>query len=203
MDFVKEAWYWQLPDGRVWSTAASSFVDAAVAQAWAKATGLSQIPPSPVDAEGQRTLHGLQDALVFYGLPLGELTPSQTLAEQLAQIDAETSTAILAGFPYDINGKTLHFSYKLEDQQNFADTANAATLATMGVPGVPQSVTWNGWEHAKDAEDNTTRQLVRLTLTPQEFLALYLQGALAHKATCMELGGQRKAALEAESETVA
>ena len=128
--------------------------------------------------------------------------PAPTLAEvrsaKIAAIDAETSAAITGGFDFPVNGEILHFSYDSNDQQNFADAANAAILGQMGVPGVPQSVTWNGWKVEKDAEGNAlSRSLARLDLTFQDFLGLYMAGALAHKAACMERGGLRKAAVDA------
>lgn len=116
------------------------------------------------------------------------LTPEQLHAQKIAQIDAETSAAILAGFDYPVNGQTLHFNYDAFDQQNFADTANACLLAKSGVAGLPTSVTWNAYKTG-------TGELVRLTLTAEQFLALYTGGALAHKAACMEAGGAKKAAL--------
>ncbi len=106
-----------------------------------------------------------------------------------ARIDAETSAAILGGFDYAVDGETLHFSYDAFDQQNFADTANACLLAKSGAQGLPASVTWNAYR--------ASGELVQLSLSADEFLALYAGGALAHKAACMAAGGQRKAALEA------
>ena len=110
----------------------------------------------------------------------------------LKQIDESTGARILAGFAFQPEGQDtpLHFSYDLFDQQNFADAANAALLAQAGTPGVPESVGWNAYH-------TDTGELVRLTLTPAQFLALYVAGALAHKATCMEAGGRKKAAVEA------
>lgn len=105
-----------------------------------------------------------------------------------ARIDAETSAAILGGFDYAVDGETLHFSYDAFDQQNFADTANACLLAKSGAQGLPESVTWNAYR--------ASGELVQLSLSADEFLALYAGGALAHKAACMAAGGQRKAALE-------
>ena len=139
-----------------------------------------------------------------YGpLPEGwSLTPppptlEETRAAKIAQIDAQTSAAITSGFDCAVGEQTLRFSYDAHDQQNFADTGNAATLATIGVPGIPASVTWNGWKITRNEEGKEiSRALVRLTLTPQEFLSLYMGGALTHKATQMEIGGQRKAAAE-------
>ena len=106
-----------------------------------------------------------------------------------ARIDAETSAAILCGFDYAVDGETLHFSYDAFDQQNFADTANACLLAKSGAQGLPESVTWNAYR--------ASGELVQLSLSADEFLALYAGGALAHKAACMAHGGERKAALEA------
>lgn len=117
-----------------------------------------------------------------------QLTPEQELARKIAAIDYDTSQAILAGFNYTINNQTLHFNYDSFDQQNFADTANACLLAKSGIEGLPQSVTWNAYDQAGN--------LVRLNLTGEKFLELYTAGALAHKAACMEQGGQKKAALE-------
>ncbi len=105
-------------------------------------------------------------------------------------IDSETSSSILAGFDYEVDGEILHFSYDSFDQQNFADTANACLMQKSGAENLPATVTWNAYK--KDGS------LVRLELTADEFLALYAGGALAHKAICMAAGGEKKAALELE-----
>ncbi len=107
-----------------------------------------------------------------------------------AAIDAETSAAILAGFDFEVAGEALHFSYDAFDQQNFSDTANACLMHKAGAAGLPTSVTWNAYR--------PSGELVRLSLTADEFLPLYAGGALAHKAACMAEGGAKKAALEAE-----
>ena len=122
-------------------------------------------------------------------------------ARAVEAVDRGTSAAILRGFDYEIDPgtgtpETLHFSYDNFDQQNFADSANVALLSLSGpkARGLPASVTWNAYRnHTPDAGG----ELVRLTLDPAAFLALYTGGALAHKAARMEEGGQRKAALEA------
>ncbi len=109
-------------------------------------------------------------------------------AVQREAIDAETSAAILAGFSYEVAGQALHFSYDRDDQQNFADTANACLISMSGAGGgLPSVVTWNGYDGDGD--------LVRVTLTAEEFLKLYA-AALNHKAACMAAGGARKAELE-------
>ena len=115
-------------------------------------------------------------------------------AEAISRIDAATSAAIIAGFGYEVDGETLHFSYDSFDQQNFVDSASVATLSLSGQQGLPTSVTWNAY---RNYTPETGGELVRLDFTPQTFLALYMQGALAHKGLQMEIGGQRKAAIEA------
>lgn len=119
---------------------------------------------------------------------------SKLRTSALSRIDSATSAAILSGFEYEVEGEALHFSYDEHDQQNFADTANACLLTLSGVDGLPQSVVWNGW---KNHNAESKGDLVRLTLNAQTFLTLYSGGALVHKATQMEIGGQRKAAIEA------
>lgn len=107
-----------------------------------------------------------------------------------ARIDAETSASILAGFDYAVDGTAYHFSYALDDQQNFSDTANVCLMKQAGMSGLPDAVTWNGYTvPGKD--------LVRLTFDAPGFLALYAGGAMKHKNETMQRGGERKAAVEA------
>ena len=65
----------------------------------------------------------------------GRHQPEQTKS----LIDAETSAAIRAGFDYAVDGATYHFSYALDDQQNFSDTANVCLMKQAGMPGLPDS----------------------------------------------------------------
>lgn len=128
-------------------------------------------------------------------LPEGAITskPEKTLEEvkslKVSQIDNETSSSILAGFDYEIDGVTYHFSYDSFDQQNFSDTANMCQLAMMSPEGLPSSVVWNSY-----LPDGT---LVQQTFDAQAFLDLYTQGAMVHKSTQMNTGGQRKATVQA------
>lgn len=116
-------------------------------------------------------------------------TIDEVKASKLAAIDAQTSAAIMAGFDYEIDGVTYHFSYDAFDQQNFSDTANMCQLALAGTQGLPTSVTWNSY-----LPDGT---LVQHNFDAQSFLTLYVTGAMKHKATKMVIGGQRKAAVQA------
>lgn len=136
-----------------------------------------------------------QEAAANYQPPTEAELLAKAKAKAALTVDAATSSAILAGFDYSIaveeggQPQSLHFSYDSFDQQNFADTASVAILASSGAEGLPTSVTWNAY----DADGG----LVRLTLTPATFLTLYTAGALTHKATQMEIGGQRKVQAEA------
>lgn len=131
--------------------------------------------------------------------PVPEPSPEEILAEaklnKKQQIDSETSNAILAGFNYNVNGENLHFSYDSFDQQNFADTANVSMLAmsTSEMSELPSSVTWNAY---RNYTHETGGELVRLTFNAISFIELYIKGAIAHKATQMEIGGRRKALVE-------
>lgn len=107
-----------------------------------------------------------------------------------ARIDAETSAAIASGFDYAVGGVTYHFSYALDDQQNFSDTANVCIMKQAGMPGLPDSVMWNAYT----VPDN---ELERLTFDAPGFLALYAGGAMKHKNGTMQRGGERKAVVEA------
>lgn len=153
-----------------------------------------QFDPAAIEAD-REIVTGRDGKLYFKGDE-----PGPTPEELIAQIDAETSAAILAGFQHTVQGQDLHFSYDPMDQQNFADTANASTLVKMGVPGLPDTVTWNGWDIERDQDGKEiSRTLVRLILSANEFLELYLNGALTHKAVQMEIGSQKKAALTGDA----
>lgn len=123
-----------------------------------------------------------------------EPTNTPTLDElktaKKAQIDAETSAAIAAGFDYAVDGVTYHFSYDSFDQQNFADTANVCLMKQSGMRGLPDSVTWNAYTVPGG-------ELERLTFDASGFLALYAGGAMKHKNEAMQRGGERKAEVEA------
>ena len=116
-------------------------------------------------------------------------TLEELKAAKKARIDAETSAAILAGFDYAVDGVNYHFSYALDDQQNFSDTANVCLMKQSGMLGLPDSVTWNAY--------TPDDELVRLTFDASGFFALYAGGAMRHKNEAMQRGGERKAAVEA------
>jgi len=123
--------------------------------------------------------------------------PEPTVDEKIAQIDAHTSAMIMRGFDFIVNGNKYRFSYDQFDQQNFSDSAIVAQMVLAGVQGLPPDITWNAWELEIDPESGqfVDRILHRLTLTWNDFLVLYTQGALTHKITQMEIGSQKKAAL--------
>ena len=116
-------------------------------------------------------------------------TLEELKAAKKARIDAETSAAILAGFDYAVDGVNYHFSYALDDQQNFSDTANVCLMKQSGMLGLPDSVTWNAY--------TPDDELVRLTFDASGFFALCAGGAMRHKNETMQRGGERKAGVEA------
>ena len=123
----------------------------------------------------------------------------QRKKQKVAQIDAETSSAIMAGFECDATPpdtgtpELLHFSYDEFDQQNFADAAVSMQLATASDGVIPTTTPWNAYRnHTADSKGD----LVILQLTAETFLPIYA-AALNHKATKMAEGGQRKAAVAA------
>ena len=132
--------------------------------------------------------------------PEPEPEPLDTVkARKLAAIDAETSSAILAGFTCEATPpdtgvpELLHFSYDSFDQQNFADAAVSMQLAAASGGALPTSTPWNAYRgHTEDSKG----ELVILQLTASSFLPIYA-AALQHKATKMAEGGQRKAAVAA------
>lgn len=178
---------YQIADGRLWSVDNARFIDAL--PEGATATVLSRAS-GPADADY------LRRTLEFYGYTVGPelLTLDEVKAAKVAQIDAETSATIIAGFDYSINGTPYHFSYDAFDQQNFVDTASMCQLALAGTPGLPSSVTWNSY--------TAGGELVQQTFDAAAFLALYAAGAMAHKAANMAEGGARKAKVAA-AQTVA
>lgn len=109
---------------------------------------------------------------------------------KITQINMEISTTILSGFEYHVNGVAYHFSYALDDQQNFSDTANICLMKQAGMPDLPDSVMWNAYTVPGN-------ELIRLTFDAPSFLALYAGGAMRHKNDTIQRGGKRKAAVEA------
>lgn len=158
---------------------------------------VTAIENQPPDAEGMREIYRpLYTSIDNPEAP--EPTLDETKARKLAQIDAETSSAILAGFtceatPPDTNvPEPLHFSYDEFDQQNFSDAAVSMQLATAG-GAIPTATPWNAY---RNHTDTSKGDLVILQLTAETFVPIYA-AALTHKATQMAIGGQRKAAVQA------
>lgn len=83
--------FWKTEDGKIWSTAEAKFVTAKVA----KAAGYDEVPDSPVDAEGKHSIKGLQEALVFYGLPRGELATEEDIRKERDERIAATDWMML------------------------------------------------------------------------------------------------------------
>jgi hypothetical protein len=71
--------YWQLADGRIWSSSRTAFVPAndPVYVSW---LAQDNAPTRAPDESGQVSEQGLRDALRFYGLSLGALASPEDLA---------------------------------------------------------------------------------------------------------------------------
>lgn len=150
----------------------------------------------PPFAEGTRAVYRPLYTDINNPQPV-EPTLDEVKARKFATIDAETSSAIMAGFeceatpPDTGTPELLHFSYDNFDQQNFADAAVSMQLATASDGGIPTTTPWNAYRnHTADSKGD----LVILQLTAETFLPIYA-AALNHKATKMAEGGQRKAAV--------
>lgn len=184
-DFAPKATHYKIASGKIWDIGGACFTEAEDLPAGAVVADLFQDGMPAGEDYLRRTLE-------FYGNPVGPelLTLDEAKAAKMAQINAETSSAIISGFDYEIDGTLYHFSYDAFDQQNFADTANMCQLALAGTPGLPESVTWNAYSVPGG-------ELVQQTFDASAFLALYTAGAMAHKAARMVEGGARKAKVEA------
>lgn len=127
---------------------------------------------------------------VLHDAPLYTPTLEDLKKTKIARIDMETSNTIITGFNYIVNDVAYHFSYALNDQQNFSDTANVCLMKQTGMPDLPDAVTWNAYTVPGN-------ELIHLTFDAPGFLALYAGGAMRHKNETMQRGGERKAAVEA------
>ena len=182
-DFTPSPTHYTIAGGRIWDIAAAQFVTALP-------EGATAIPLTnggkPADEAS------LRRTLEYYGYTVGPelMTLEEVKAAKVAQIDAETSAAIIAGFDYEVDGTSYHFNYDAFDQQNFVDTASMCQLALAGTPGLPSSVAWNSYTVPGG-------ELVQQTFDAAGFLTLYTSGAMAHKAARMAEGGARKAKVAA------
>lgn len=115
---------------------------------------------------------------------------------KIDEINNEISATILYGFDYTVNGQVLHISYDRDDQQNFSDMAKTISLIKSGIPAPLGSIIeWNGWKIIKGSNGVVvSKQLVKIPLTYDEFLQLYLI-ALAFKNEQMAKGTKRKEAV--------
>lgn len=148
----------------------------------------SEYPPEAVIWCNRNNAYIIKENSNFIIKAIPQPSLDELKEAKVKQIDKETSDFILSGFNYIINDVKYHFSYDSFDQQNFADTANMCQLALSGTEGLPTSVTWNSY-----LENGT---LVQQVFNANEFLDLYVKGAMVHKATQMAIGGQRKAAVQ-------
>lgn len=101
--------------------------------------------------------------------------------EKRLKINKEVSEAILAGFNYEVQGQELHFKYDLIEQSNFTDKATEISQSNI------ENIEWTGYMQEESRA---------LNLSSNEFLDLYLEGALKHKNTLKSEGTKRKALVQ-------
>lgn len=107
--------FWQLEDGRVWSTAKAAFVP----EQEAHDAGFDEIPASPVDKNQQHTLEGLREALLFYKLPLGELKYQAIPLDEAKSLKLEELTdAWLAAEAHGVVKSSLGFDIDATERAN-------------------------------------------------------------------------------------
>ena len=99
--------------------------------------------------------------------------------DAIEKIDNDTSQKILSGFSYEIDSEIFHFSYDMYDQQNFSDYANMI-LSGNNI----SSIYVNAY---KDSE------VTQFEFENDQFMDLYINGALKHKMQTIEDGKTRKA----------
>ena len=108
-------------------------------------------------------------------------------------INSRVSKAITDGFNYEISigrseKQSFHFSYDQHDQRNFISTAIAAMLQkSNNAARTDNEILFTG----KDVEG--ADQI--FSFSPDLFLDLYYNGALAHQSRCLEAGWEAKQAL--------
>lgn len=162
--------YYKLNDGRVYSVTAEKFVT----------------PGADIHPEEVGTIDNLKHVLKSngYSVPALLLTFEELQSEILTELNEYTGKAITAGFSYVVNGQNLHFSFKDDDQRNFANYANMANLALTQKSST--TIEWQGWtnkEHTKP---------VTLEFSPALFLEFYAKGAMAHLNKCLNEGREWK-----------
>ena len=123
--FGKEATYYQISDGRIWSIAEACFVSSAPDDA---------VFCSCSDEQGNSTIEGLIGCLDFYGYPKGELkTDAEYAAEARAkrnQLIAETDYMAMPDYPLDDERKVAVLAYR----QALRDVPEQA--------GFPRQIDW-------------------------------------------------------------
>lgn len=124
-----------------------------------------------------------------------EQVKQHVMAKEMWSINDTVSTTILNGFNYEVGiGRSekqmFHFSYDAHDQRNFTNTAVAAMLQKSNSVARADSKFYFRGRNEQSGEQ-------MFSFSPDLFLDLYYNGALAHQSRCLETGWEAKQALEA------
>lgn len=124
------------------------------------------------------------------------LTLDEYKSEVIKEINKEVGELITGGFNYAIQGQrssiTFHFSFKEDDQVNFANMATVASLMVNN--GNNETIKWQGWQVNGDSISSSPTEL---EFTPAFFLDFYVKGALSHLNESLDIGREYKARVRA------
>ncbi len=126
-------WYWLADDGRLFSSALASLVDADDERfsAW-KDKGY--VPtPWPIDADGTQTSEALQSVLAPYGLIVAESAIDAARSKQIAALTLACASAITGNYASDALGTVHIYPSKQVDQLNMMGSVTDALT-----PGKPE-----------------------------------------------------------------
>lgn len=172
--------YYQLGDGSIYSVADHAFVKGRAVPSDVK---IIQVNDSP-----EQFRNGILEYYKANGFPTVRigyelLTIEEYKIELLEMTDDMTSSQIVDGFNYDVNGTSYHFSFDKNDQTNFANKANIAQFMLNN--NDEGTIEWQGWpSNVRTVKSDPTV----FGFTPSQFLDLYANGAMNHLNTCLERG---------------
>lgn len=116
--------------------------------------------------------------------PYLPVTLEEAKLAKIKEVNAQISENIKAGFDFAFNGeKPLYYTLTKWDQINLANYANLAIILIQS--GADDKIDLQAWNSPDPANDDMP---VIIALTPEDFITLYRQGALAHIQKCLSEG---------------
>ncbi|MFK0336769.1 hypothetical protein ACIQT7_05865 [Agrobacterium deltaense] len=126
-------WYWLADDGRLFSSALASLVEAAD-ESFAEWKGKGFVPtPWPTDADGAQTSEVLQRVLAPYGLIVAESAIDAARTKKIDALTVACASAITGNYVSDALGAVHAYPSKQVDQLNMMGSVTDALT-----PGKPE-----------------------------------------------------------------